>query len=133
RRPLKDAPSRPIYEPVGKGDSYFSTDLYNAVALAYGHEQAGTEVWPEMQQVLALDELQGILPYPVKNNRNAADGKPYTGVVVQYEGDGIYDPHAIYSQLDEVKYQYGCFFSTFLTSGTATVPAPASLGTPCPN
>jgi len=132
KRPLPNAPVRPIYEPVGKGDSYFSTDLYNAVALSYGHQQAGTEVWPEMQQVLKLDELDGILPYPVKNNRTAADGSNYTGVVVQYEGDGIYDPHAIYSQLDEVKYQYGCFFSTFLETGVATVPAPAPLGTSCP-
>ena len=132
-RPLPGAPSRPIYEPVGKGDSYFATDLYNAVALSYGHQQAGEEVWPEMQQVLSLDGLDGILPYPVKNNRMSADAKPYTGVVVQYEGDGIYDPHAIYSQLDAVKYQYGCFFSTFLSTGNATVPAPAPLGTPCPN
>lgn len=132
KRPLPNAPVRPIYEPVGKGDSYFSTDLYNAVALSYGHQQSGTEVWPEMQQVLKLDGLDGMLPYPVKNNRTAADGTQYTGVVVQYEGDGIYDPHAIYSQLDEVKYQYGCFFSTFLETSVATVPAPAALGTPCP-
>jgi hypothetical protein len=53
-------------------------------------------------------------------------------VVVQYEGDGIYDPHGIYAQLDEVKYQYGCFFETFLARGVATVPAPAPLGTACP-
>lgn len=132
-RPLSGAPARPIYEPVGKGDSYFATDLYNAVALSYGHQQAGDEVWPEMQQVLSLDGLGGLLPYPVKNNRMSADKTPYTGVVVQYEGDGIYDPHAIYSQLDSVKYQYGCFFSTFLSTGNATVPAPAPLGTPCPN
>ncbi|MBK9264046.1 MAG: hypothetical protein IPM54_30120 [Polyangiaceae bacterium] len=132
-RPLDGAPARPIYEPVGKGDSYFSTDLYNAVALSYGHQQAGNEVWPEMQEVLALWGLSGILPYPVKNNRASAKGTPYTGVVVQYEGDGIYDPHAIYTQLDAVKYQYGCFLSTFLSTGSATVPAPAPLGTPCPN
>jgi hypothetical protein len=132
KRPLSGAPARPIYEPVGKDDSYFSTDLYNAVALAYGHQQAGAEVWPEMQKVLALDGLDGMLSYPVKGNRMSADGTAYTGVVVQYEGDGIYDPHAIYSQLDAVKYQYGCFFSTFLSSGNATVPAPAALGTPCP-
>ncbi len=133
QRPLSGAPARPIYEPVGKGDSYFATDLYDAVALSYGHQQAGDEVWPEMQKVLALDGLDGILPYPVKNNRMSADGTPYTGVVVQYEGDGIYDPHAIYTQLDAVKYQYGCFLSSFLSTGNATVPAPAPLGTPCPN
>jgi hypothetical protein len=56
---------------------------------------------------------------------------PYTGVVVQYLGDGIYDPHAIYSQLDAVKYQYGCFLETMLKTGTATVPAPAPYTTPC--
>ncbi len=132
-RPLPGAPVRPVYEPVGKGDSYFSTDLYNAVALSYGHNQAGDLVWPEMQDVLKLGGLDGILPYPVKSNVTSADGSKYTGVVVQYEGDGIYDPHAIYSQLDAVKYQYGCFFSTYLSSGNATVPAPAPLGTPCPN
>jgi hypothetical protein len=129
RRPLDKHPVRPIYEPVAKGDSYFTTTVYDSVALAYGHQQAGAQVWPTMQQVLALDGLSGIINYPVKNNL----GGKYTGVVVQYEGDGIYDPHAIYTQRDEVQYQYGCFFESFLKTGAATVPAPAPLGTPCPN
>jgi hypothetical protein len=132
RRPLPGAPVRPIYEPVGKGDSYFPMPIYDAVAASYGHKEAGDVVWPEMQQVLALEKLDGIVPYPVKDDVTSADGTPYTGVVVQYEGDGVYDPHAIYSQLDQVKYQYGCFLSTFLATGKATVPAPAPLGTPCP-
>jgi hypothetical protein len=133
RRPLPGHPVRSIYEPVGKDDSYFPMAVFDAVALAYGHEQAGDAVWSSMQDALALDMLDGILPYPVAHNRQSIDGLPYTGVVVQYLGDGIYDPHAIYSQLAEVKYQYGCFFSTFLAHGTATVPAPAALGTPCPH
>ena len=62
----------------------------------------------------------------------SADGSSYTGVIVQYRGDGIYDPHSIFSQLDTVKYQYGCFFDTFLRTGTAVVPAAQPLGTPCP-
>jgi hypothetical protein len=132
RRPLAGAPVRPIYEPVGKDDSYFPTVLYDAIALSYGHQEAGDVVWPTMQQALALDHLDGILPYPVKQNRMSSNNAPYTGVVVQYMGDGIYDPHAIAFQLDSVKYQYGCFVSTFLASGVATVPAPAALGTPCP-
>jgi hypothetical protein len=85
-----------------------------------------------MQDALALDELDGIEAYPVTDNLVSADGTAYTGAVVQYEGDGIEDPHSIYAQLDEVKYQYGCFLSTFLERGVATVPAPAALGTPCP-
>lgn len=132
KRPLPGHPVRPIYEPAGKDDSYFPTVLYDAVALAYEHPMAGQEVWPSMQQALKLAGLEGVLGYPVKNNRTSADGKPYTGALFQYEGDGVYDPHALYTQRDEVKYQYGCFLSTFLATGVATVPAPAPLGTPCP-
>jgi hypothetical protein len=117
RRPLSGHPSRPVYEPVGKGDQYFPIELYDAVALAYGHRQAGEVVWPSMQQALRLASLDGLLPWPARQS-----------VVVQYAGDGIEDPHAIYRQLDAVKHQYGCFFETFLATGTAVVPAPAA---PC--
>jgi hypothetical protein len=133
RRPLAGHPVRQIYEPVGKDDSYFPMTVYDAVALAYAHAEAGDLVWPSMQQALALVGLDGLLPYPVADDRQSIDGAPYTGVVVQYLGDGLYDPHAIYSQLDAVKYQYGCFFATFVDYGIATVPAPMPLGTPCPH
>jgi hypothetical protein len=132
-RPLDGTP-RPIYEPVGKDDSYFPTVLYDAIALSYEHQEAGDEVWPTMQDALALDGLAGIMSYPVRMNRPSLEGtgSPYTGVIVQYAGDGFSDPHAIAFQLDAVKYQYGCFLSTFLATGVGTVPAPAPLGTPCP-
>ena len=61
----------------------------------------------------------------------SAAGADYTGVVVQYEGDGIYDPHSIFAQLDSVKHQYGCFFELYRDTGEALVLAPAKLGTPC--
>ncbi|MEM6789031.1 MAG: hypothetical protein AAF928_13630 [Myxococcota bacterium] len=131
RRPLDGHPARPIYEPVGQGDSFFPVQLYDRIALAYGHPQVGDQVWPEMQTMLALDGLDGFLDYPVENNLTSATGAPFTGVVVQYAGDGFSDPHVIFAQLDEVKHQYGCFFETFFTTGTATVAAPAPLGTPC--
>jgi hypothetical protein len=70
--------------------------------------------------------------YPVSNDVTSDSGTARTGVVVQYQGDGVYDPHAIYSQLDAVKYQYGCFFQSFLKTGTAIVPAPADYSVPCP-
>jgi hypothetical protein len=131
RRPLAGHPVRPIYEPVGKDDSFFPTVLYDAIALAYGHQQAGDEVWPTMQEALALAHLDGFASYPIEGNLSAEGGSPYTGVVVQYEGDGIYDPHSIFSQLDEVKHQYGCFLETFHETGKAVVVAPASLGSAC--
>jgi hypothetical protein len=132
RRPLLNHPVRPIYEPVGKGDSYFPTETYDAMALAYGHKEAGDVVWATMQEALKLAGKDGLVGYPVLDELTSEAGGKYTGVVVQYEGDGVYDPHAIYSQLDAVKYQYGCFFSSFLKTGKATVPAVAPLGTACP-
>jgi hypothetical protein len=131
-RPLAGHAARPVYEPAGKGDRYFPIDVYDAMALAYGHQQAGEEKWPGMQQALTLDGRGGILPYPVENNATNANGERYTGVVVQYEGDGIGDPHGIYRQLDAVKYQYGCFLESMQKTGVARVVAPAPLGTPCP-
>lgn len=132
KNPLPNHPSRSIYEPVGQGDSYFPIELYDAVSLAYGHPQAGEEVWPSMQQALALDNRSGLLSYPITENNTSSSGAQYTGAVVQYPGDGVYDPHALYSQRDEVKYQEGCFFESFLKTGKATIVAPAPLGTPCP-
>jgi len=132
RDPLPGHPARPIYEPVGRDDSYFPTVVYDTIALAYGHSQAGAQVWPTMQQSLALDGFEGMLNYPVSNNLTSTNGSRYTGVVVQYEGDGFYDPHAIYRQLDAVKSQIGCFMDSWLKTGTATVSAPHTLGTACP-
>jgi hypothetical protein len=133
REPLPNHPTRPIYEPVGQGDSYFPTTVYDAVALAYGHQQAGATVWPTMQTVLALDGLSGTVGYPVADNRRSRAGTAYTGVVVQYAGDGVYDPHALYSQLDAVKYQYSCFAQTFVATGTGRVfdPTGRAADAPC--
>jgi hypothetical protein len=132
RRPLPGRPVRPVYEPVGRGDTYFDTTVYDAMALAFGHEEAGDVVWSSMQDALALQGLDGMEAYPVVDNRVSEDGRPSTGVVVQYEGDGLINPHSIYRQRDEVIYQYSCFLSTMRDTGRAVVPAPAPLGTPCP-
>ncbi|HSD91031.1 MAG TPA: hypothetical protein VLB44_26090 [Kofleriaceae bacterium] len=126
RYPLPGLAVRNVYEPVGKDDVYFPTTVYDAAALAYGNQQAGMQVWTSMQDALGVDSLRGVLSYPVTANR---DGK--TRVVVQFEGDGIIDPHYIYRQLDAVKHQYGCFLETYLRDGVPTVPAPNLLGHPC--
>ena len=132
RRALPGHPVRSIYEPVGKDDSYFPTVLYDAIALSYGHPEAGTVVWPTMQDALKLGGLDGVRDFPLSLNLASEDGKTkYTGAIVQYAGDGLDDPHAIYKQLDAVKYQYGCFYSTLLSTGTASIVAPQKLGTPC--
>jgi hypothetical protein len=130
--PLPGHPTRPVYDPVGLGDSYFSTDVYDGVSLAYGNREAGDTVWPSMQSALALDGLDGIVPYPVTQDLVGADGTTrYTGAIVQYLGDGVVDPHAIYRQLDTVKYQYACFHESFQKTGVATLYAPQPIDSPC--
>jgi hypothetical protein len=133
RRPLDGHPVRPVYEPVAIGDSYFPTEIYDAAALAYGHRQAGEEVWSTMQDALALVGLEGVTPFPISQNVTSETGEDYTGVVAQFEGDGTYDPHAIYVQRDDVKRQYSCFLDSFFTSGVATVPPLSDdWAAPCP-
>lgn len=129
--PLPGHPVRSIYQPVGLGDSYFPPPIFDAISLAYENQQAGDVVWDSMQPVLALGDLDGLAAYPVRRNREAADGTEYTGVVVQYAGDGFSDPHNIFVQLEAVRHQYACFFETFVETGVATVVAPATEGSPC--
>jgi hypothetical protein len=119
RHPLPGHPRRDIYQPVGAGDVYFPTPVFDAAALAYGTEQAGQEVWDTMQSALALDGRDGLLEYPITENRD-----DYTAVVVQYAGDGILNAHNIFQQLDAVKRQYATFFRTALDNGRGTVVAP---------
>jgi hypothetical protein len=131
KRPLPGHPVRDIYEPVGQNDRFFDSKTFDAAALSYGNQQAGNQLWPTMQDALALLGLDGVATYPVTNNGESHEGEAHTGLVVQFEGDGLQDPHVIFAQLDEVKHQYGCFFRSYLDDGAATVPAPAPLGTPC--
>lgn len=132
KSPLVGHPSRPIYEPVGLDDEYFATPIYDAMALAYGNKQAGEQVWPTMQAALALDGRSGLVSYPITDDLTSDTGAKYTGAVMQYRADGLVDSHYIFQQLEGVKYQYGCFVSTFVKRGTATIPAPGTLGAPCP-
>ncbi|MBP0016376.1 MAG: hypothetical protein J7647_02325 [Cyanobacteria bacterium SBLK] len=131
-RPLAGHPTRSIYNPVGLDDMDNPESIFDALALATELQQAGVGLWESMQTSLGVIGLDGIISYPVTNNLTSTTGRDYTGVVVQYEGDGIADPHTIFSQLDEVKYQYGCFFKAAIIDGNATVSAPAPLGTSCP-
>lgn len=127
--PLPGHPVRPVYEPVAKGDSFFAMVTYDAMSIAYGNERAGEVVWDTMDAALALDGREPTT-FPVSQNLSSGDTK-YTGVVVQFEGDGVYDPHAIYSQRDDVKHQYSCFMKSFVETGTAVVPAKAGLDASC--
>lgn len=133
QNPFASHPTRHIYEPMGKDDSYFTPEVYDGMILAYGHYQAGDPIWASMQSALKLAGRDGLKPYPLTNDVTSEAGVKYTAAGIQFLGDGVYDPHALYTQLDAVKYQYGCFLETFVTQGVPTIPAPAALGTPCPH
>jgi hypothetical protein len=126
RRPLPGHPVRPIYQPVGLGDSYFPASTFDSFALAYGTWRVGDLIWPSMDEALALDGRASLPPaWPIRDNARSEDGTPVTAVVVQSAGDGFSDPHAIFTQLADIRHQYGCFFASFLSTGTAAVVAPS--------
>ena len=128
--PLPGHPSRSLYVPVGKADSYFPETVSDAMAIAYHHPRAGDSVWPTMDQALSLIGINAPLSYPVKTNMQSSTGAPFTSVVVQYDNPGN-DGHQIYRKLEAVMHQYGCFHETFRTTGTAVVSAPAAVDAPC--
>jgi hypothetical protein len=131
--PLPGMPAgRAMYQPVAIDDPGFPSSIYTLMALASGTQQAGDQLFAGLQAALATAGRDGLAAYPVRDNLVSAAGAPYTGVVAQYASDGILDGHHIFTQLDAVRYQYGCFFDSLLNGGTAVVPAPAPLGTLCP-
>ena len=98
RRPLPDHEPKDLYVPVGKDDSFYPIELFDALAVAYGNPRAGEIVWPSMQESLDRADLGGVVDYPLEDNLQADSGPPYTEAIVQYEGDGRTDPHAMFVQ-----------------------------------
>ena len=130
-RPLVGHPARHLFQPVGQNDPGFPEEIYDAMALASANRQAGDILWSSLQDVLALDQLEGLDAYPVRQNQRSLDGRDRTGVVVQYEEDGILDGHHVFAQRDDLKHQYGCWFESFFDDGVPTLPAPGAIGAPC--
>jgi len=127
--PLPNHPSRPIYVPAGKGDSYFPEEIFDAMAVAYRHPRVGDTVWSTMDEALSLINVKPF-SYPVKSNVTGHGTVVFTSAVVQYvnpNGDG----HAIYRNVDAVMHQYGCFHESFAKTKTAVVSSPNAVGTPC--
>ena len=133
RNPLAGHPVRSIYAPAGKLDSYFPMAVYDAMAIAYGTPEAGSAIWPEMQGGLKLAGLDGLRSYPLVDNLTSSRaGAKYTGAIVQYAGDGTFDPHALYSQEPAVKHQLRCFHASFHKTGKPVIVAPGDTSDPCP-
>jgi hypothetical protein len=129
--PLTGHPSRSIYQPIGIDDPGFPNPVYAAMALASGTQHVGSDLHPSLQQALSLGDLDGIRPYDVSGNRMSRARTRYTAAVVQYLGDGILSSHHIFSQLDDVKFQYGCFLRSIFDGGPGIVQAPAPPASGC--
>lgn len=121
RRPLPGVSARSILEPSAPQDSYFATATYDAMALAFGHPQAGPAQWPSLQESLALAGLDGELSLPLQDNLSSESGEKYTGAILPFAPIG--DGHAIYVYRDDLKYQYGCFLWSWASTGKARIPA----------
>ena len=123
-----DGAGRNVLQPVGMQDSFYPPALFDALALAIGHKQAGTAAWTSMQDALALDGRAGLLPYPVQatNIPGAPGAGAITSAVVQHPGDGWSDPHGIVYQDPGLQHQVGTFFATGLSAGVATLVGPTS-------
>lgn len=123
-RPLDGMGPKHLFVPASLDDGYFPEPIYDAMAVAYGVERAGPTLWASMDEGLELAGLRTDLPYPVGDNRETS-GVPWTGVVAQWAGDGLWDSHSVFSQIPPLMQQYGCFLAGAL-DGEASVAAPGS-------
>ncbi|MEM9068580.1 MAG: hypothetical protein AAGE52_08745 [Myxococcota bacterium] len=129
-RTLEGHAPRHVYVVSSEADGFHPEPLYDAMAVAYGLELTGDELWPEMRAALELAGLNDRPALPVSGNRDVA-GATLTLVTQQWAGDGIDDSHGVFGQRTEIKHQYGCFFRSFLDNGIPTVSRPAAEGAPC--
>ncbi len=121
-RPFPGREPKNVWMPAGLYDHYFSPMSQNAIITSSGVDMAG-----EIIEKSTLDwmELSGArrLDLPVSNNIKV-DGKKVTGMSMHYVEDGIMDGHDINFQLDETKYQYGCFLYSIANEGKAIIYEP---------
>ncbi len=127
-RPLQGDPKN-VWMAIGLYDHFFRPESQNAILAGLGLDMAGSVIDDRALQSL---ELRGrkVLEYPVTDNIKGG-GRATTGVAVQYHMDNILDGHHVNYQLDDPKYQYGCFLQSFVQSGDAQVYAPKSSDSSC--
>jgi len=127
-RPLQGDPKQ-IWMGIGLYDHFFRPESQNAILAGLGLDLAGTVIDDRVLEYLELRDRK-VLSYPVSDNLQA-QGKKVTGIAVQYKMDDILDGHHINYQLDETKYQYGCFLQSYAEKGRAEVDAPEDLNSEC--
>ena len=132
RDPIVAGQPTHLFEPVAEGDSFYPTELFDALAVAGRTPQVGKSVWPGTQQALKTVGLDGALPHPVKGNIDKGSAGKVTAALQQYEGDGISDPHHVFMQLPGLRYQWRCFLASGLKNAVPTLPTAATPDADCP-
>ena len=118
QNPLPGQPVRSGVRAARPGRLVLPDGVQNACAMSYGNQEAGGTILADDASRAAARGLEGILPYPVTTTASRRTGAPCARASsCSTWATGSTNPHAIYSQLDAVKYQYGCFFQTMLQDG----------------
>lgn len=126
--PLQGKPKQ-VWMAIGLYDHFFRPECQNALFAGLNLDLAGQVADDRILQYLDLKGSK-LADYPVTGNIKQA-GKDLTGVAVQYKMDDILDGHHVNFQLDQPKYQYGCFLQSVVENGMGTVYAPKDLDSPC--
>jgi hypothetical protein len=110
--PLAGVPSKHVYMSWGASDSYAPRSTLEANARALGIPPVAP---------LVEDYLVPGITRPVSRNLKGGDGAPRTAAVFQYRPDG-YDGHFVAQQNPAAVADWSAFVSSFLATGTPTVP-----------
>jgi len=128
--PRDGARPKHIYMPMGIIDHYMLPDIANAFAVSIGLDLVEPVI--EASSARAV-ELAGerIIAAPVQGNLETPKG-PATGAFIQFPEGGIIDGHHVTFQLEEPKYQYGCFLESYMPGECPRIPVPiADSQAPC--
>jgi hypothetical protein len=118
-RPLPGNESKHVYYTNGIYDDYFPPQFGPIMGISMDLDMVGETIDPHLPEGLALLGRTP-LDYPllgVSGNRLSEGGVAVTGTAVQFLEDGIKDGHYVVFQLEEAKYQYGCFLETYQREG----------------
>ncbi len=131
QRPFPGREPKNVWMPIGLYDHYFSPISQNAVITSLGLDMAGEILEESLDEWMDVSGAE-ILEFPVSGNIPVESGKAVTGMSQHYYEDGVMDGHDINFQLDETKYQYGCFLYSIVNQGKAVIYEPRSdVDAPC--
>ena len=155
QQPLPGRNPKHVFMTQGFYDSYYTPPSQNAFILAAGLQLAGDpfpsagfdriaqgygydsprcgDTVPCSRSTVEAMNMTGleVASYPVAGNLASQADSPVTGVVVEALEDGNLDGHHVNYQLDELKFQYGCFLRTFIDTGMPVLLEPNELSASC--